>query len=444
MKSIAEFAIRRRWLVIAGWLVLIVAAQGIAGAMGGSAYKDTFSLPDTETASVATLLKNAGLDNQNGFQGTMVIKNTDNQAFTAAPPQLEPALMKVCASGQYVALISTPWQSIDCTKGDATSPGNPKLLNSSHGSDTALVSITWQAKHFAAGLFTHVYDSLKTLRSSSLQVEFTGNAFSSIGQSQGSGGSTFIGFAAALIILALVFRTVAATVLPLASAAVALVGGLGVIFILSHAINVSNITPYLAELMVIGVGVDYALFIVTRHRRNLRRGMPVSESIVLAINTSGRAVLFAGSTVCIAILGLIALGVSFFNGMAVATALAVGFTMAASLTLLPALLSLFGFKVLPRRQRAAVRAGTYIGDTPTGWWAGWSNFIARRSKIVAVGSLAVMIAIAIPFFSIQLGASDQGSDPKGSTTRSGYDLIASNFGVGYTRNGCTPATTGGR
>ena len=113
----------------------------------------------------------------------------------------------------------------------------------------------------------------------------------------------FIGFLAALIILALVFRTVAATVLPLASAVVALVGGLGVIYILSHGINVSNITPYLAELMVIGVGVDYALFIVTRHRRNLRRGMSVQDSIVTAINTSGRAVLFAGTTVCIAILG---------------------------------------------------------------------------------------------------------------------------------------------
>ena len=136
------------------------------------------------------------------------------------------------------------------------------------------------------------------------------------------------------------------------------------IYILSHGINVSNITPYLAELMVIGVGVDYALFIVTRHRRNLRRGMPLAESIVTAINTSGRAVLFAGSTVCIAILGLIALGVSFFNGMAVATALAVGFTMAASLTLLPALLSLFGLKVLPRKQRAAVRAGAVHRGSP--------------------------------------------------------------------------------
>ena len=179
---------------------------------------------------------------------------------------------------------------------------------------------------------------------------------------QGSGPSVFIGFFAALIILALVFRTVAATVLPLASAAVALISGLGVIYILSHGINVSNITPYLAELMVIGVGIDYALFIVTRHRRNLRRGMRMHESIVTAINTSGRAVLFAGTTVCIAILGLIALGVSFFNGMAVATAIAVGFTMVASLTLLPALLSLFGLRCC--RASSGRRAGRQLHQRP--------------------------------------------------------------------------------
>jgi putative drug exporter of the RND superfamily len=431
MKAIAEFAIRRRWFVIAGWIVLIIAAQGIAGAMGGAAYKDTFSLPHTETASVAKLLKNAGLDNQNGVTGTMVLKNKDNSAFTAPPPQLQPALAKVCASGNHVALISTPWQSINCANPSATGPGNPKLLNVTRGSNTALVTITWQSNHYDQTLFKSVYDSLTSLRSNSLQVEFTGNAFAGIGQSNGSGGSVFIGFVAALIILALVFRTVAATFLPLAIAAVSLIGGLGVIYILSHAISVSNITPYLAELMVIGVGVDYALFIVTRHRRNLRRGLSMNESIVLAINTSGRAVLFAGTTVCIAILGLIALGVSFFNGMAVATALAVAFTMAASLTLLPALLSLFGLKVLPRKQRAAVRAGDFIDGRQHGFWARWSGFVARRRVLVAIGSGAVMIALAIPFFSLQLGASDQGSDPKSSTTRAGYDLISTEFGVGY-------------
>jgi len=431
MKTIAEFAIRRRWFVIAGWLVLMIGAQGIAAAMGGSAYKDTFSLPHTETATVANLLKNAGQDNQNGASGTMVIKNTNNAAFSGAPPQLQPALAKLCTSGDRVALISTPWQSIHCSNPGAVGAGNPKLLNTAHGSNTALVTITWQSNHYDQTLFKNVYESLKSLRSSSLQVEFTGNAFAGIGQSEGSGPSVFIGFIAALIILALVFRTVAATVLPLASAAAALISGLGVIYILSHGINVSNITPYLAELMVIGVGIDYALFIVTRHRRNLRRGMPMHESIVTAINTSGRAVLFAGTTVCIAILGLIALGVSFFNGMAVATAIAVGFTMIASLTLLPALLSLFGLKVLPRKQRADVRAGNFISGRPRGFWARWSEFVARRRVLVAIGSGAIMIALAIPFFSLRLGNSDQSSDPKSSTTRIGYDLISQEFGVGY-------------
>ena len=431
MKAIASFMVRRRWLVVIAWIVLVIAAQGIANAMGGSAYKDSFSLPNTETATVASLLKQAGLSNQSGVSGTVVLKNTNNSAFSAEPAGLEPALQKLCTSGNYVALVSSPWQSINCAKPGATAAGNPELLNSARGSDTALVVVQYADNHFEPAIFTNVYNSLKTLRSPSLQVEFTGNAFAAVGQSAGSGSSVLIGFLAALIILALVFRTVAATVLPLASAAVALITGLGFIFMLSHAFSVSNITPYLAELMVIGVGVDYALFIVTRHRRNLRQGMPVADSIVNAISTSGRAVLFAGSIVCIAILGLIALGVTFFNGMAVATALAVALTMIASLTLLPALLSFFGLKVLPRKQRAAVRAGEFIGDQPTGFWARWSEFVARRKVIVAVVAGAIMIALAVPFFSLQLGASDQGSDPKGSTTRTGYDLIASGFGVGY-------------
>jgi RND superfamily putative drug exporter len=430
LKRIAEFAVRRRWLVVAGWVVFIVAVQGIAFAMGGSSYKDTFSLPHTESASVAKLLKNAGLDNQTGITGTVVLKDKDG-AFSAPPPQLQPALTKVCSSGKRVALIATPWQSIDCAKSGAVSRGNPTLLNSSRDTSTALVTISWEPNVNDPALFKSVYDQLKGLNAGPLQAEFTGDAFQGIGQSSGSGGSVIIGFLAALIILAFVFRTVAATVLPLASALVALAGGLGVIFIISHAINVSNITPYLAQLMVIGVGVDYALFIVTRHRRNLRRGQSVPESIGNAINTSGRAVLFAGTTVCIAILGLIALGVSFFNGMAVCTALAVGFTMIASLTLLPALLSVFGLKVLPRKQRAAVRAGKFLDEHPVGLWARWSQFVARNRVLVAVVSGAAMIAIALPFLSLQLGASDQGSDPKGSTTRSGYDLIASEFGVGY-------------
>ncbi len=140
MRTLAEFAIRRRWFVIVGWIVLVVAAQGIAGAMGGAAYKDTFSLPHTETATVAKLLKNAGLTNQNGATGTVVLKNTSGDAFTAAPAgAAAAALVKLCTSGDHVALITTPWQSIDCANPAAVGPGNPKLLNTARGSDTALV-----------------------------------------------------------------------------------------------------------------------------------------------------------------------------------------------------------------------------------------------------------------------------------------------------------------
>ena len=429
MKTLANFAVKHRWWVVAAWIIFIFVAQGISGALGGPNYKDTFSLPHTETASVTQVLKSADLANQSGATGTVVLK-AKTGTLTSAPAGLAPALVKLCSAGHDVAGITTPWQTIDCTKNAAVTAGDPKLLNTANGSNTGLVDITWLNNHYDLKLFTGVYNDLKTLRSSTLQVEFTGNAFQGVGQAQGVPPFLF-GFIAALIILVFVFRTVGATVLPLASAVGALGAGLGLIGILTHAMNVSNITPELTELMVLGVGVDYALFIVTRHRRNLRRGIPLHESIVTSMDTSGRAVLFAATTVCIALLGLLALGVSFFNGMAIGAAVAVSLTAAASLTLLPALLSLFGLKVLPRTQRRAVRAGEFIEPHATGFWARWSVIVARRKTLLSLGAAAVIVILAAPFFSMRLGAGDQGNDPKGSTTRSGYDLIATGFGVGY-------------
>jgi putative drug exporter of the RND superfamily len=433
VKSLATFAIKHRWWVIAGWLAFIVLAQGISGALGGANYKDTFSLPHTETASVAKVLKNAGLDSQNGATGTVVLK-AKNGTLVSAPAGLAPALAELCTSGNQVSTIRTAWLAIDCTKAGATTAGDPKLLNTAKGSTTGLVNITWTSNHYDQKLFTNVFNELQKLRSDTVQVEFTGNAFQNIGQSNGGVPPFAFGFIAALIILLIVFRTVAATALPLASAVAALGAGLGLIGMLTHAMNVSNITPQLTELMVLGVGVDYALFIVTRHRRNLRRGMSVPDSIIASINTSGRAVLFAGSTVCIAILGLIALGVSFFNGMAIGAAVAVGLTMAASLTLLPALLSLLGLKVLPRTQRRAVRAGQFIDVHPTGFWAQWSRLVAAHKIALGLAGTAVIVAMALPFFSMRLGQGDQGNDPSSTTTRKGYDLIAAGFGVGYNSN----------
>lgn len=433
MDTLAKFVVRNRWWIIAAWIVFIALAQGLSSASGGANYHDEFSLPGTQTSTVQQLLADNGLTAQTGQAGTMVVRTTSGTAKTA-PAGVVSALESLCTPGSKVSAVASGWGALDCNAGGTfqTSAADPGLVSAKDPS-IALVNINFVGggTHPDQSVFTKVYDKLTTLRSSSLQVEFTGSAFQGQAAKPASIPPELLGFIAALIILGLVFRTAGAVALPLASAAAALTTGLGLIGLLTHVMNVSNVTPQLSQLMVIGVGVDYALFIVTRHRRNLLRGMSVPDSIALAINTSGRAVLFAGVTVCIAMLGLIALGVNFFYGLAIGVAVAVSLTMLASLTLLPALLSFLGLKVLPRRQRRAIRAGTYVPSARVGVWARLAGLVSRRSLALGGAAAVIIVALAIPFFSIQLGHADQGNDPSATTTRKGYDLIAQGFGVGY-------------
>jgi RND superfamily putative drug exporter len=433
MERLARFVITKRWWVVLGWIAFVVLTNVISQGLGGASYKDEFKLPHTETQTVSDLLANSGQSNQNGIDGIMVV-HSKNGSLASPPAGLIAALERQCAAGSKVVTVGSPWGSIDCAKngGKLTADGaNPKLLSAKDPS-IALVDVTFAGGgKFDQAAIDKAYNSLKQLGSGSLQVEFTGDGFQGAGVTQKGVPPELFGFIAAFIILGLVFRTFGAVALPLASAVVALASGLGVIGMLSHAMSVSNVTPQLAQLMVIGVGVDYALFIVTRHRKNLLKGMSVDDSIALAINTSGRAVLFAGTTVCIAMLGLISLGVSFFYGMAIGVAVAVSFTMVASLTLLPALLRFLGLKVLPRKQRRAVREGTYVARARVTFWQRLSELVANRKTVLGVAAAAFIVVLAIPFFSIRMGHADQGNDPSGTTTRKGYDLIAQGFGVGY-------------
>src|SRR5450631_161796 len=228
MKTLANFAVKHRVWVIVGWLFFIAVAQGISGALGGASYKETFSLPHTETASVSKVLKSAGLGSQNGITGTVVLKAKTGTLATA-PSSLQPALVQLCSSGDQVATIRTPWQAIDCTKNAAVTAGDPKLLNTAKDSTTGLVNITWTSNHYDLKYFNGVFESLKTLRSSDLQVEFTGNAFQGQGQKTQGVPPFLFGIIAALIILIFVFRTAAATALPLASALGSAFAGLGLI-----------------------------------------------------------------------------------------------------------------------------------------------------------------------------------------------------------------------
>ena len=194
-----------------------------------------------------------------------------------------------------------------------------------------------------------------------------------------------------------------------------------------------NISPEVMLLIGLGVGVDYALFIVTRHRQGLVAGRDPVESIINAVDTSGRAVMFAGIIVCIALLGLFALGISFLYGLALAAAIGVALTMIAALTLLPAMLGFIGPKVMSRKQKKhlAETGPRIVGADSKGFWPNWADRVQRRPWVPASVAMLVIIVLALPFFSLRLGSADQGTDPAGTPTRTAFDMLSKGFGPGY-------------
>lgn len=241
-----------------------------------------------------------------------------------------------------------------------------------------------------------------------------------------------VGVIAALVILLVVFGgALFSALMPLLTAAVALVAAASVISLLTHALFVPSVATDLAVLIGLGVGVDYGLFIISRHRTGLKAGLSQEEAIAQAVNTSGRTVLFAGATVCIALLGQFALGVSFLYGLSLSSAVAVVLTMATSLTFLPAMLGFLGPKVLSRRERAALAADGPVSDDTSRFWLRWARFAEARAFIAALGALAAVVVIALPIFGLRPGTSDASTDPSGSTTRQAYTTLAAGFGPGF-------------
>ncbi|MEV4917653.1 MMPL family transporter [Streptomyces tirandamycinicus] len=274
-----------------------------------------------------------------------------------------------------------------------------------------------------------VVDTAKAAAGDGLQVELGGSA-TALTETPTSHLAEVVGVAVAAVVLFLAFGSVAASLLPLATALVSVGAAYAGIVLLGHAMDVADFAPVLGLLIGLGVGIDYALFIVTRHRKDLRRGLPVAEAAENAVATTGRAVVFAGLTVCIALLGMLVLGLSFLNGVAIAACMTVLLTVAASVTLLPALLSFIGMRALSRPERRRLARRGPRPELPTGLSARWSAFVERRPKTLGLVATVVMAVLALPAFSLHLGTSDQGNDPASSTTRKAYDLIAEGFGPG--------------
>ena len=416
MSAIARWCFRHRFAVIAAWVLVLVGLGALSQAVK-SDYNNSFSLPGTGSTTAQQLLAKA-IPAQAGDSDTIVWQVSHGTVRDATVSTRMNSVLKQIATMPEVAAVVSPY-----------GPHGAAQISRDGRIAYATVDFAKQANNLARADITRVIDAAKAARAPGLNVQLGGQAIEQAEQTS-LGVSSAVGVLAAAVVLFIAFGSLLAMLLPIVTAIAGVGGGLMAIAPLTHAINVVDFAPILGALIGLGVGIDYALFIVTRHRRGLQSGLTPEQAAVKAIDTSGRAVLFAGSTVCIALLGILVLGVSFLNGLAVASALTVVFTVLAAVTLLPALLGVFGMRVLSRRQRRQLASGAPAPGA-AGMWARWASTVERRPAILAVAAAAVMLVLAIPVLSLRLGSSDQGNDPSSTTTRQAYDLLADGFGPGF-------------
>ena len=416
MRKLGKWCFTHRLITVLAWVGTLVALTAIHAA-AGSAYSDNFDLSGTQSFDAVHLLQRAA-PKASGDTDQIVIA-VDNGKVTdpAVRSQVESMLANV-AKLPHVSAVSSPY-----------APTGAAQISPSGQIAFANVQFDVQANKITAAGAKQFVNTARAGAGNGVKVEVGGQVAEAASQNSASGLP--FGFLAAGVVLFLVFGSLLAMALPLLTAGLALGTGIAVIGLLSHAIQMASFSSELSLLIGLGVGVDYSLFILTRYRQGLLRGLTGEEAVVESVDTSGRAVLFAGIIVCIALLGLFALGVSFLYGVAIAACIAVAFTVIAALTLLPALLGFFGVRVLRRRDRRALKAHELRSTDESAGWARWAGLLEKRPALFAAAAAGVMILIAIPFFSIRLGSADAGSDPSGSTTRKAYDLLAKGFGPGY-------------
>lgn len=427
MKSLATWCVRHRLVVVLCWLTALIGMTVLSSSVG-TAYFNGFSLPNTESTQALDLLQKAA-PKQAGDLERIVVHTTNGTLVTdpAVQSSVETMLAKV-AKLPNVTTIQSPYPAPGAPTGLASTLASHQI---SADKQTAFANVTFDVQTVPTQQAKNFVTTALTAQGPDVQVAVSGQ-IAELADRQSFGG-TLPGIVLAGVVLLLVFGSVFAMALPLLSAMASLGTAIGVIGLLSHALKMPTFSTELVLLIGLGVGVDYALFIVTRHRQGLLAGKSVEESIVTAVNTSGRAVLFAGIVVCIALLGMFALGVDFLYGMAIAAAIGVLFTMIAALTLLPAMLSVIGRRMLSRKQKRdfAANGPRIVGAGSKGFWPKWADFIQGRPILPAVVALGIVIFLALPFFNIRLGSADQGNDPTGTTTRQAYDLLSAGFGPGF-------------
>lgn len=410
LRAIAGFSAQHRWVVIIGWLLLVGLAVVGKNAAGGSFANDlSVSGTDSQAAYDTMQQRFPGLS---GDPMQIVIGADRGIEDPQVRRSVESALADV-QTGPDVAAVQSPY--------------GPGAIVSDDGT-TAIVTVVFdqKAKDIPPASVEAAQAAAVDIRDVGAQVEFGGPAAET---ESGPSGSEIVGLIAAMIVLLLAFGSLYAMVVPILTALFALAFGLSFVGLLSAWIPIGTSAPVVAAMIGLGVGIDYALLIVTRHREGMFTGHEPAESISTAVATAGRSVLVAGSTVIVALLSLFLIGIPFVSALGLASAITVAATMLAAVTLLPALLAVFGGKLDRLRIR---RLRFDHGSGQTSGWHRWTRQIQRRPWRYLLASTLVLLILAVPLLSIRLGTSDGGSAPEDSSARRSYDMVATEFGPGWT------------
>ncbi len=421
MLKLARWSTTHRSYVVLAWFLLLFAINALAQSAGTS-YSNNFTLPKSGAQRASDLLKSS-FPAQAGDRDTIVFRVASGGVRGPAVVAKMSAMFTAVARLPHVSAVISPYAG--ASAGRAVSADGRIAF--------ATVVFDEKANNLPKSAAERVVKVARAAGTNGVQVELGGQAIEQTEQ-VGFGISTAVGLFAAIVVLLLTFGSLIAMGLPIITALFGLGTGLGVIALFTHVVDTPNFSSELAAMIGLGVGIDYALFILTRFREAYATPGPTfenaRESVVQAIDTAGRAVLFAGATVVIALLGMMLLGVNFLYGVAISASIGVLLVMLASLTLLPALLTLWGRRVAGggRRSRRRAHRG---GERDGGAWLRWSRFVERRPRAIALGSAVLMLLIAAPAVALRLGSSDAANDPAGQTTHRAYELLAQGFGAGF-------------
>src|SRR5215468_6144515 len=412
---VGRFCAAHALVVLVAWIVLAVVVVGLKSKIGGITSNDQ-TLPGTQSQQASNLLAQYFPPQQNGSSPIV---------FHVAKGKITDKANKDAVESSYKALKKAPGVS------SVTDPfGNASSFLISADGHTAWTPVLLKISNgqVTEALAQRIFDATRPAQKQGIQVAAGGTIGSALSASP-TEKSEVVGLLTAMVVLALTFGSLVAMGLPILTAIVGLTTALGVIGLLTRVLTVPTVGPTLATMIGLGVGIDYSLFMVNKYREHASHGAAHREAIARSVATAGSAIVFAGTTVIIALVSLAVAGIPLVTTLGLVTAVAVVTAVTAALTLLPAVMSLLGRHLFGGKLPAFLRPRGTPGKT--GFWGRWARVVTGHPWLCTLVAAAVLAPLIVPLFSLHLGQEDIGVTPKSTTERQAFDLLSAGFGPGY-------------